>query len=356
MTKTSIEWTDCTWNCVRGCARVSRGCERCYAEGVARRFSGPGQPYEGLVRLGKDGKPRAQWNGEVRFVAEKLAEPLSWRKPRRVFVNSMSDLFHEGLTNEQIAAVFGVMAASQRHTFQVLTKRPERAAAFFEWVAATARRAPAGLDDDPEAISARPPEGFHERWLACWHATKMAGPNRSPDVYVATSGPWPLPNVWLGVSVEDQRTADERIPMLLTLPAAVRWVSYEPALGPVDFAGEAGGDDWLGDRHDDAPGEAGLDWIVVGGESGPGARPFDLAWARSTIAAGRAAGVPVFVKQLGACVVSEERVVDDPEEQRALGLSSRWAWGAGLRDPKGGDPSEWPEALRVREWPEVRHA
>jgi protein gp37 len=159
--------------------------------------------------------------------------------------------------------------------------------------------------------------------------------------------------VWLGVSVEDQRTADERIPVMLTLPAAVRWVSYEPALGPVDFAGEVGGDDWLGDRHDDAPGEAGIDWIVVGGESGPGARPFDLAWARSTVAACKAAGTKCFVKQLGAHPVAVP--VEGPFQKTTAGGDPWPAQPLNLRDPKGGDPSEWPEDLRVREWPEVRH-
>lgn len=347
MTKTSIEWTDCTWNCVRGCARVSKGCEHCYAEGVARRFAGPGQPYEGLVRLDAKGKPKAQWNGEVRFVPEKLAEPLSWRKPRRVFVNSMSDLFHEGLAFEQIAAVFGVMAAAPRHTFQVLTKRPERAREFFAW----AKRYGDGYDlvrtiDSSELLACA--------WEAC-SGDAWGDDVEPPDLLDAIPGPevfgrtWPLPNVWLGVSVEDQRTADERIPALRTLPAAVRWVSYEPAVGSVVWREE-----WMHGRFA-TPGSPNptIDWIVVGGESGPGARPCALEWLSSTVAQCRAAGVPVFVKQLGACVDS---ILDDPEEQRALGLSSRWAWGAGLRDPKGGDPSEWPEDLRVREWPEVRHA
>ena len=363
---TSIEWTDCTWNCVRGCARVSKGCEHCYAEGVARRFAGPGQPYEGLVRLGKDGKPRAQWNGEVRFVPEKLAEPLSWRKPRRVFVNSMSDLFHEGLTFEQIDRVFAAMLLAPQHSYQILTKRPARLA---------------------EYLGAQRFGQINEA------ARDIMEEQRNGDALIAVlptqrHGMVPFPRIpwWLGVSVEDQATANTRIPALLaarssTLFGEVSFVSYEPALGPVRF-GPDEDSSWLGMRCDwghlsargggtYVPGKCAafvgsypcgatlrtaIDWIVVGGESGRGARPCALEWLSSTVAQCRAAGVPVFVKQLGACVVSEERVVDDPEEQRALGLSSRWAWGAGLRDPKGGDPSEWPEDLRVREWPEVRHA
>lgn len=292
MTKTSIEWTDCTWNCVRGCTRVSRGCEHCYAEGVARRFAGPGQPYEGLVRLDAKGKPKAQWNGEVRFVTEKLAEPLSWRKPRRVFVNSMSDLFHEGVLDAQIDLVLAVMLLAPQHTFQVLTKRPERMRAYLS--------APDLYDRVLRAA------GTFRAKRPGLCAVAISNP--------ATSPPW---WIWWGVSVEDQRTADERIPVLLTLPAAVRWVSYEPALGPVDFAGEAG-----------------IDWIVVGGESGPGARPFDLAWARSTIAQCRAAETACFFKQAGSNPMLD-------------GASVR------LLDRKGGDLAELPADLHVREWPDA---
>lgn len=307
---TSIEWTDVTWNPVRGCSRVSAGCQACYAEGVARRFAGPGQPYEGLVRIGKDGKPKAQWNGEVRFVAEHLADPLRWKKPRRVFVNSMSDLFHEALPFEQIAAVFGVMSSAPRHTFQVLTKRPERAQSFFDWL-----RHPGAADPHATCV---------------WHAMAMtqwrpAGAYDHEWPAPLGGGTWPLPNVWLGVSVEDQRTADERIPVLLSLPAAVRWVSYEPALGPVDFSRFM----W----------PVFLDWIVVGGESGPGARVCDLSWVRWTIEQCREAGTPAFVKQLGAV----------PRGPRV----GAWNELLQLRHRKGGDMSEWPEDLRVREWPEV---
>jgi protein gp37 len=340
MKYSAIEWTDATWNPVRGCSRVSTGCENCYAEGVARRFSGPGQPYEGLVRLDASGKAKAQWNGTVRLVPEHLGDPLRWAKPRLVFVNSMSDLFHESLSLGDIAAVFGVMASAQRHTFQVLTKRPERARAFFAWIDAEADRV--GTDHHAvcvaHAMRTTPwrPSGAHDfEWPA-----PLGG------------GPWPLPNVWLGVSVEDQSTADERIPVLLTIPASVRWVSYEPALGPINWkrVGSANDDSMLDGRQDvlrfGAPPLPsgwirGLDWVVVGGESGPKARPFDIAWACSTVAACRAAGVPCFVKQLGA-----RPVVQHPVGQPGELVEAR------LADRKGGDPSEWPEDLRVREWPE----
>lgn len=142
--KTEIEWTDATWNPVRGCSRVSPGCDNCYAMHVAHRFSGPGMPYEGLTVLRKG---KTDWAGIARFVPDHLSDPLRWTKPRHVFVNSVSDLFHHTVSNEQIAAVFGVMAASPRHTFQVLTKRPERMVEWFEQLAADPMMEIAGAAD-----------------------------------------------------------------------------------------------------------------------------------------------------------------------------------------------------------------
>lgn len=362
-----IAWTETTWNPLRGCSRVSEGCRHCYAESVAGRFSGPGQPYDGLVTIGEKG-PR--WNGTVRFVPEKLAEPISWRKPRRVFVNSMSDLFHESVPFEQIAAIFGVMAASPRHTFQVLTKRPERARDWFRWVD---REAPIGVPSDPDSPWWR---AFH-CFMSAFNAGKgtdnavaLAEAQRLLSTDKISGATWPLQNVWLGVSVEDQRTADARIPLLLETPAAVRWVSYEPAIGPVDFrAIPYRGDadyflDTLEGRYSTTPhghgsifahgmgGKRPLDWIVVGGESGHGARLFDLAWARSVIAQTRGTGCRVFVKQLGA----RPTLDGQPHCYSAL---PPFGGDAGpityrkIEDRKGGDPNEWPEDLRVREWPEV---
>lgn len=352
-----IAWTDQTWNPTRGCSRVSRGCEHCYAEGVARRFSGPGMPYEGLVRLDRDGKAKAQWNGVVRLVPDHLADPLRWTRQRRVFVNSMSDLFHEHLGLAEIARVFAVMALARRHTFQVLTKRARRAAEvlslpeFWRSVAVNA---------DAIVASGGVRGGFWSGWEE-WASGIEQG--RA------------LSNVWLGVSVEDQATADERIPHLLACPASVRWVSYEPALGPVSFR-----DEWLGrglcPTHDTPSGFCsgdcpdlvrGLDWIVVGGESGPGARPFDLTWARSTIAQCREAGVACFVKQIGAQPVDGDRsaIIDahgiaapSLDHDEAKRLAPGYAGGhvvrpapVRIRDRKGGDMRAWPEDLRVREWP-----
>lgn len=295
MSASNIEWTDATWNPVTGCTKVSQGCKNCYAEGVANRFWAKQYP---LV----DGRPRRFT--DVQFHPERLDEPLKWKKPRRVFVNSMSDLFHESLSGHEIAQVFGRMHHANKHTYQVLTKRPERMLRWTKW--------------------------FNEEWLR--------GFNAFPREYQ---------HVWLGVSVEDQQTADDRIPLLLQTPAAVRFVSYEPALGPVDFKGliqrrcvsPSHPFPFLCDRSDHDL--RGIDWIIVGGESGPGARPCDVAWIESTITQCKAAGVACFVKQLGA---------QPYDSTVGIREADRWAV-RGHRSRKGGIPEEWPEDLRVREFP-----
>lgn len=328
-----ISWTEQTWNPIRGCSRVSEGCRNCYAETMAARFSGPGQPYEGLAKSTPSG-PR--WTGKVMLVEDHLADPLKWTRPRLVFVNSMSDLFHEALTNEQIAAVFGVMAAAPRHTFQVLTKRAKRMREWFAWLEATARQIVNVFPDDPVA--------WRRAHLLSAAGLRTGALSKKPiSAAVISAQPWPLPNVWLGVSVEDQASADERIPYLLETPAAVRWVSYEPALGPVDFGAWLGSRDYVATEGGQFASDPAIDWIVVGGESGPGARPFDVELARKTIEACRAAEVACFVKQLGArpYTLNPNCTAQDDEQF--------WS----LRDKKGGDPSEWPEDLRVREWPKT---
>ena len=306
MGDTSIEWTKGddgtsgkTWNPVRGCSRVSAGCEHCYAERVAARFSGPGQPYEGLARMDEG---QARWSREVRLVPEHLADPLRWKRPRRVFVNSMSDVFHEKLTNEEIAAVFGVMAATPRHTFQVLTKRPERMRDWFRW-------------------ASRYGQSIHATTVLREQATLFIGATRPRasfgrdvdlDAMLRSDAVWPLPHVWLGVSVEDQHRADERIPLLLATPAAVRFVSAEPLLEGVDLSRWL---DWRTHRkceHCSAIGPDGevcphcrkvglafpaLDWVICGAESGSGARPMKLDWARWLREQCAGAGVPFFLKQ-----------------------------------------------------------
>jgi protein gp37 len=309
---------------------VSEGCRNCYAERIAGRFSGPGQVYEGFASggprdyHGQTGAPRTngtwRWTGKVELISSKLEEPLRWRKPRRVFVNSMSDLFHEGLSFEDIAAVWNVMAAADEHTFQVLTKRPQRALEFFRWLPS-------------------------ER---AWPSLPVAGALQN-----ALEVAWPLPNVWLGVSVEDQATADERLGPLLLTPAAKRFVSYEPALGPVDFADFLW---WVDPRpENDAQTRVarhGLDWVIVGGESGPHARPFDVAWARTVVQECRRAGVACFVKQLGSRPVGLREECDRCNWQVPTGRHGLdCPGGRVLVSSKGGEPSEWPEDLRVREFP-----
>jgi len=346
---TNIEWTDATWNPVRGCSRVSRGCERCYAERQAMRHAGPGRAYEGLVRE-VNGHPA--WTGEVRCVTGKLTEPLAWRKPRRVFVNSMGDLFHESVPIEFIDQVFAVMAASPRHTFQILTKRAD-------WMRDYLSR-----QDRDEAIGyaamglyeqiGDPARGL-DRAMTLTHRQGYRPPS-ALDRCCPPQPHWPLPNVWLGVSVEDQRAADERIPLLLQTPAALRFVSCEPLLGPVDLeryivprCSECR--DWYALLRSEGKCGYGkcptdgewcpIDWVIVGGESGPGARPCDVAWIRSIVRQCRAAGVPCFVKQFGARPYDSERgPLTTPADVRLH-----------LDDRKGADMAEWPDDLRVREWP-----
>lgn len=217
--RSQIEWTDATWNPTTGCTKVSQGCKHCYAERIFHR------PYPGRKFT------------DVRTHPDRLRQPLSWQRPRRIFVNSMSDLFHEDVPDEFIMQVFFIMAAAGRHTFQVLTKRPRRM-----------------LD-----------------WFAWFEACKPAYDRNDP-----------YSNVWLGVSVENQEAADERIPLLRQTPAAVRFLSCEPLLGGMDIS----------------PYLRSVDWVIAGGESGPGARPADLAWFRSLRDQCAAAGVPFFMKQM----------------------------------------------------------
>jgi protein gp37 len=297
--KTEIQWTDATWNPIRGCTRVSDGCRNCYAERVAMRFSGKGQPYEGLVQI-TNGHP--QWTGKVQFVEKHLADPLKWKEPRRIFVNSMSDLFHEGVTDAQLDAILAVMAQADQHTFQILTKRPERMLAYFRQLQAAA---------DEHA-----PKTMTGSYLAS-DVLNIRNLHRFPHSANAFERKWPLGNVWLGVSCENQKAADERIQILLQTPAAVRWVSAEPLLGPILL--DNGETSWLScSRRDDytepVRGEEsccesfhdggkhfrGIDWVVAGGESGPGARPMHPEWARSLRDQCQAAGVAFFFKQWGA--------------------------------------------------------
>lgn len=273
MTKTRIEWADRIWNPVTGCTKVSQGCKHCYAdrEWESRFAHNPRQ-----IAFGRE-------FGDVQVHASRLAMPLSWTKPAKIFVNSMSDLFHDSVPFEFIAAVFGCMAISPRHVFQVLTKRPERMNAFFQWL-------------DHEG-------GRRNGQVSLCVAKLLANgedlPRKAAPLVTeaaAAAIPWPLPNVWLGVSVEDQTTADHRIPLLLQTPATVHWISAEPLLGPVGLA----------TRQPPVSPTAKLDWVVVGGESGPRARPMHPDWARQLRDQCSEAGIAFNFKQWGEYIVPED--------------------------------------------------
>lgn len=293
-----IAWTDETWNPVRGCSRVSEGCRNCYAEGTAARFSGADQPYEGTIN-----QETKRWNGNVRLVPEKLADPLRWARPRMVFVNSMSDLFHESVPDEFIDQVFAIMALAKQHTFQVLTKRPERMRDYcnaFSWKRVV--QSCAGSDGASSIL------GFTLQALQ-----HHFGMRPESTLRFERRDAFPLPNVWLGVTVENQEAADERIPLLLQTPAAVRWVSMEPLLEAVDLKhGEwippqGGGSKVNLFRPWETPLPS-LDWVVVGGESGINARPMHPDWVRSLRDQCKDAGVPILFKQWGEFAPWEQLV------------------------------------------------
>ncbi|MFG2412330.1 DUF5131 family protein [Streptomyces goshikiensis] len=401
----NIEWTEQTWNPTTGCDRISPGCDNCYALTMAKRLKAMGQ-----AKYQSDGDPRTSGPGfGIATHADALTEPLRWKKPRKIFVNSMSDLFHARVPRDFLVQVFAVMAATPQHTYQILTKRPERAARILT---------------DLCTCGAGHPPGEHFRSSMEWAATSHSPtyvPGLKHGIYHRTG--WPLPNVWIGTSVEDQKRADLRIPALINIPAAVRFLSCEPLLGPVDLTpwltpisplppeqaptswadwtwpewipasvreaveGFWGADqyrtprDWMRNMHeqqapafgarvttDDGFGpdpkqvtgryvhawnnigrlirddgtvaytsfgharkrtELPIDWVIVGGESGPGARPANPDWVAGLAATAEAAGAATFVKQLG----------------------SAWATANGASDRKGGAPDDWPADLRVRQYP-----
>jgi len=317
---TPIEWTDATWNPITGCSVHSAGCKNCYAMLLAgTRLSS----HSSRVGLTVDTKAGPVWTGEVRFNEQWLTEPLRWRRPRRIFVVAHGDLFHEAVPDEWIDRVFAVMALCPHHQFQVLTKRAERMRDYLSSIYDCFHASPEALDDR-----------FGDICVDLTSSPCAAGAFEEVD--------WPLPNVWLGVSVEDQRAADERIPPLLATPAAKRWISAEPLLGPVNIepwlapsAACQGCDDGEGygnrcesnniPRDEQCPwkravqiltehgpfsseGEPAaitsetrqLDWVIVGGESGPGARPMHPGWARSLRDQCASAGVPFLFKQWGS--------------------------------------------------------
>lgn len=278
--KTGIEWTDATWNPVTGCTKVSQGCKHCYAK------------HQAWPRL--TGMPNTVYTGrefeQVMCHPERLDQPLRWMKPRRIFVNSMSDLFHEDVPDEFIDQVFAVMALTPQHTFQVLTKRPARMS---DYLSRSAVEVGIGLQAMGMCLDA---------------AVKTKGRSNlgagvllhASDINPGGIVNWPLVNVWLGVSVEDQDAADERIPLLLQTPAAVRWISAEPLLGPVDLR-LSRLQEWnkLAVENSQPWAASSIDWVVVGGESGPNARPMHPASACNLRDQCAAAGVPFLFKQWG---------------------------------------------------------
>ncbi len=302
---TKIQRTDETWNPTTGCSKIATGCLNCYAEKMTARLKA------------MDVKKYAAGFDKVVCHRSELDKPLHWRKPRRVFVDSMSDLFHKDVPDRFIAQVFYTMACAKQHTFQVLTKRPERA------VVALAELGPV------------------------WEHAAFY--QRESDYPL-----WPLPNFHLGVSVSTQADANKNIPILLKCPAAKRIVSAEPLLEEIDFdvALPCGSEDCNhGEDHrrGDCGCSLGIDQLILGGESGPGARPCDIAWIRSGREQCKAAGVACFVKQLGANAIAPgpHRKIDYPQEQwwpertSFTGDSNR----VQLKHPKGADPTEWPEDL-----------
>jgi protein gp37 len=324
-TNTSIEWTHRhgtvpeTLNPTTGCDKISEGCGLprfdgdtsggCYAMAMAKRLKAMGQ-----VKYRNDGDPRTSGPGfGVTVHPDVLPEPLLWRAPRTVFVNSMSDLFHARVPREFVERFWAVMAATPQHTYQILTKRPERMARMLTNVCQC------GAGHAP---------GVHFRSAMSWAATEHS-PTWVPGLVSDRLRPlwdgtgWPLPNVWLGTSIElDKYTG--RADHLRDTPAAVRFISAEPLLGPLPSLDLTG-----------------IDWLILGGESGPGSRALDLGWFRELIVMARAAGTAVFVKQFGAVWASET------------------SWGGRLvsrTDKKGGDWKYWPTDLRIREYPAARES
>jgi protein gp37 len=292
---TKIEWVRNpdgtqgeTWNPVVGCSKVSEGCANCYAERIVRRFPWmTGEKTFGFSPDSADLQEGIGWDGNAHFMPHKLNKPFHWRKPRMIFVCSMGDLFHESVENGQIAAVFGVMAACPQHTFVVLSKRPDRLTEWFKWIAQCGRMVPMSFI----------PEGGSGEAAACVMSSTTClflEPIEPKYFTRAIHRPWPLPNVWLGVSVENQKTADERIPWLLKTPAARWFVSIEPMLGLVDLNKRECLIDKTGFRF--TIGNY-LDWVICGAETGPGKRPMDLDWARDVRDQCQEAGVPFFFKR-----------------------------------------------------------
>jgi protein gp37 len=410
--KDGIEWTGRTNNVLAGCTPQSPGCRNCYAEGSCHRFHdhyenkpglvqirSPRQKHEGLTFVKTDAAGKslgqgARWTGEIRCLPHKLLDPLSWARGGYIFANSVSDLFHSHLVECEfgrhfIAAYFGLMIVTPQHTYQLLTKQPDMAIKWYAWVATEAELAGVSIPEfcvrelykeltraalecektEPKwaekliaaaldvglrwkfasfaegstepivAFDLLSPTGTVTRWVPTKRAIAKLRRHHAHEI---DRSAWPQKNIHVGVSVEDRKRTN-RIDLLRQIPAVLRFLSCEPLLE--DIA--------------DLLDLDGIGWVLVGGESGQHARACALEWLERIIATCRAQDVAVFVKQLGAYVVSEQRAADTVEE--AVGLlgevarkmwpASRWLWRAGLKDAKGGDWDEWEGNLRIREMP-----
>lgn len=355
MGKSEISWTDAAWSPVRGCTPASAGCANCWAVRTVWRLAH--SPHRHLAAacapLVDWDAASPKWTGHVRLAHESLAEPLHWRKPRRIFVAPQGDLFHPAVPYAFLDRVWATMLICSRHdtwaphTFQVLTKRADRMRDYLTDPATLGRVAVAAGGRMEDGDGWHDAIAFDKRGLADEH-------------------------IWLGVTAENRAAADERIPHLLETPAAVRWVSVEPMIGAVDITTwlewpectcESGPDavPWHGVGCPRNGRLGNVDWVVVGGESGPGARPCDVAWVRSIVEQCKAAGTACFVKQLGAksrgwCAGNlhgdpgEEVECDIYEASEGPVCCGRCHF---ITDRSGADPDEWPEDLRVREYPEV---
>lgn len=344
MNKTSLEWCDFTANPVRyldaagqsvwACVKASEGCQHCYAEALAHRYQGREFTAKAMA-------------GVTPYVDERelkaMLSPAKLPAGSKVFVGDMTDMFGPWVPCELLDRVFAVFALRPDVVFQVLTKRPERMREYLKGV----------RPDGEQTRLSCAAEVFELTCQGLYGGRTDLG----QGVFVTVDGlrDWPLPNVWLGVSAENQHWADVRIPELLATPAAVRFVSAEPLLGPLELEKLIHDSDCvsINNRYPDGqacyctePREDHISWVIVGGESGPRARPCDVGWIRSIVAQCQAAGTKVFVKQLGARPQLDRhwRLDGDPDTVMVRQPIE-------LRDRKGGDPGEWPEDLRVREWP-----
>jgi protein gp37 len=306
---THIQWTDATWNPVTGCTIVSKGCTNCYAMQLAGTRLKDHPTRAGLTHQVNGNHV---WTGEVRFNEKQFAELLTWRKPKRIFVCGHGDLFHPAVPDAWIDRIFAAMALSPQHQYQVLTKRPERMRDYLT---------------KPVGGNPMTTKRSHVVWQTMYGEAKILQQGHILDTWYGgpSKDQWPLRNVWLGVSIEDQATADERVPPLLDTPAAIRFVSAEPLLGPIDLTAVAAPPDpeapddhytmnvlCAGDYYHiryesgindavDGPWHERIDWVIVGGESGLNARPMhpDWVWALHAQCAAEEFPPAFFFKQWG---------------------------------------------------------